>query len=85
MFGAILKATNCSFQKGITLCRSIYVTKVMKLLAFIFEQPSYWTLTKLLTKSLISDFSINSATMEVEVMRSNVFNPSCAKEHTRCS
>ena len=41
MFGAILKATNCSFQKGITLCRSIYVTKVMKLLAFIFEQPSY--------------------------------------------
>ena len=22
-------------------CRSIYVTKVMKLLAFIFEQPSY--------------------------------------------
>ena len=41
MFGAILKAINCSFQKGITLCRSIYVTKVMKLLAFIFEQPSY--------------------------------------------
>ena len=22
-------------------CRSIYMTKVMKLLAFIFEQPSY--------------------------------------------
>ena len=41
MFGAILKATNCSFQKGITICRSIYVKKVMKLLAFIFEQPSY--------------------------------------------
>ena len=41
MFGAILKATNSSFQKGITLCRSIYVKKVMKLLAFIFEQPSY--------------------------------------------
>ena len=41
MFGAILKAINCSFRKGITLCRSIYVTKVMKLLAFIFEQPSY--------------------------------------------
>ena len=41
MFGAILKAANSSFQKGITFCRSIYVKKVMKLLAFIFEQPSY--------------------------------------------
>ena len=40
MFGAILKATNSSFQKGITLCRSVYVKKVMKLLAYIFEQPS---------------------------------------------
>ena len=41
MFGAILKTTNSSFQKGMTFCRSIYVKKVMKLLAFIFEQPSY--------------------------------------------
>ena len=41
MFGAILKATNSSFQKGMIFYRSIYVTKVMKLLAFIFEQPSY--------------------------------------------
>ena len=41
MVGAILKATYSSFQKGITFCRSIYVKKVMKLLAFIFEQPSY--------------------------------------------
>ena len=41
MFGAILKATNSSFQKGITYCRSIYVKKFMKLLSFIFEQPSY--------------------------------------------
>ena len=41
MFGASLKATNSSFQKGMTFCRSIYVKKVMKLLAFIFEQPSY--------------------------------------------
>ena len=41
MFGAILKATNSSFQKGVTFGRSIYVKKVMKLLAFIFEQPSY--------------------------------------------
>ena len=41
MFGAILKATNSYFQKGMAFCRSIYVKKVMKLLAFIFEQPSY--------------------------------------------
>ena len=41
MFGAILKATNSSFQKSIAFCRSIYVKKVMKLLAFIFEQSSY--------------------------------------------
>ena len=43
MFGCILKATNSSFQKGMTFCRSVYVKKVMKLLAFIFEQPSYIT------------------------------------------
>ena len=41
MFGAILKAINSSFQKGMTFCRGIYVKKVMKLLALIFEQPSY--------------------------------------------
>ena len=41
MFGAILKTTNSSFKKGMTFCRSIYMKKVMKLLAFIFEQPSY--------------------------------------------
>ena len=41
MFGAILKATNSSFQKGMTFCRSIHVKKVMKLLAFIFDQSSY--------------------------------------------
>ena len=44
MFGAIVKATNSSFQKGMTICQSIYVKRVMKALAFIFEQPSYtWT------------------------------------------
>ena len=42
MFGATLKATNSSFQKGMTFCPSIYVKRVMKLLAFIFEQPSYF-------------------------------------------
>ena len=41
MLGAISKATNSSFRKHIIFCRSIYVKKVMKLLAFIFEQPSY--------------------------------------------
>ena len=41
MFSAILKTINSSFQKGMIFCRSIYVKKVMKLLAFIFEQPSY--------------------------------------------
>ena len=41
MFGTILKAINSSFQKGMVFCCSIYVKKVMKLLAFIFEQPSY--------------------------------------------
>ena len=40
MFGAILKTTKISFQKGTTFCRSIRVKKVVKLLAFIFEQPS---------------------------------------------
>ena len=40
MFGAILKATNSSSHKCMTFCRSVYVKKVMKLLAFIFEQPS---------------------------------------------
>ena len=41
MFCGILKATNSSLQKGITFCCNIYVKKVMKLLVFIFEQPSY--------------------------------------------
>ena len=40
MFGAILLATKIVFQKGMTVCRSIYMKKVIKLLAFIFEQPS---------------------------------------------
>ena len=40
MFGAILKATNSSFQKGKAVYRSIYGKKGMNLLAFKFEQPS---------------------------------------------
>ena len=35
MFGAILKATNSSFQKSMTFCCSIYVEKVNKLLTCI--------------------------------------------------
>ena len=46
MFGAILKATKCSFEKGMPFCRSVYVKKLMRLLAFIFEQPSYSLLPK---------------------------------------
>ena len=41
MFDAILKTTNSSFKKGMTFCRSIYVKKVIKLLASIFVQSSY--------------------------------------------
>ena len=41
MFGAIVKATISSFQKGVLFCLSIYKKKVMKLLAFIFEQLKY--------------------------------------------
>ena len=44
MFGIILKATKRSFQKGMAFCLSIYVKKGVKLLAFIFEQPSYYVL-----------------------------------------
>ena len=41
MFGAISKATDSTFQKGIiTFCRSTYARKVMMLLAFKFEHPS---------------------------------------------
>ena len=54
MFCAILKATKSSFQKGMTFCRSIYVKKVMRLLAFIFEQPSYLDLYVLGDDALIS-------------------------------
>ena len=41
MFGAIVKATNSSFQRGMTFCRNMYAQKVMKLLAYLFEQPLY--------------------------------------------
>ena len=44
MFGAIVKATHSSFQKGKLFCLSIYMKKVIALLAFIFEKPSYCSL-----------------------------------------
>ena len=56
MFGVILKTTNSSFQKCMTFCRSIHVKKVMKLLAFIFEQPSY---EELALFNLLICFAIN--------------------------
>ena len=56
MCGAILEATDSSFQKDIPFCRSICMKKVMKLLAFTFEQPSYklieFVLLILLAKTL---------------------------------
>ena len=57
MFGTILTATNSSFQKGMAFCRSTYVKKVMMLLAFIFEQPSY---NQEITQSQIADEPVAS-------------------------
>ena len=54
MFGAISNATNSSFQRGITFCRSIYVKKIMKLFASIFEQPSYAKNVKILKVGVIT-------------------------------
>ena len=46
--GASLKAAKSS-----AFCRSIYVKKVMKLVAFIFEHPSYLkTCSELLSRSI---------------------------------
>ena len=41
MVGSISKTINCYFQKRIAFCRRIYMRKVMKHVAFIFEHPSY--------------------------------------------
>ena len=58
MFVAILMATNSSFQKGMTFCRSICMKKVMKLLAFIFEQPSYDKSTFFCYPTLLPQFGL---------------------------
>ena len=64
MFGAILKATNSSFQAGMTFCYGIYVKKVMKLLAFIFEQPSYkkWDILDMYIMRQSASLAINQNT-----------------------
>ena len=51
VFAAILKATYGSFQKGMTFCLSIHMKKVMKLLAYIFQNPSYTVLLLSLNSS----------------------------------
>ena len=58
MFPVILKATKSSFQKGMPFCHSIYVKKVMKLLAFIFEQPFNKKLVKLLKADTLRNISL---------------------------
>ena len=44
MFGAILKATNSSFQKGMTFSRSIYVKNAMKLLHSYLNSPRIYVI-----------------------------------------
>ena len=58
MVGVILKATKSYFQKSLTFYRSIYVKKVMKLLAFIFEQPSYILQQPNIKKNEMQAFSL---------------------------
>ena len=41
MSGTSLKVTYSTLKKHLPFCCSMYVKKVTKLLAFIFEQPSY--------------------------------------------
>ena len=64
MCGAILEATDSSLQKDIPFCRSICMKKVMKLLAFTFEQPSYkfieFVLLILLAKTLKKQIRIKN-------------------------
>ena len=66
MFGATLKATNSSFQKDMTFCRSIYVKKVMKLLAFIFEQPSYIILLGISNSQLIGSHTMKRMCLKLK-------------------
>ena len=72
MFGTILKAINSYFPKGMTFCRNIYVKKVMKLLAFIFEQPRIMNLFTACNKNSSSilfyffQFCLMIATMPLE-------------------
>ena len=73
MFGAILKATYSSVQKGMTLCCSIYVTKVMNLLAFIFEQPSYIRESQPIVIDRQNDYMYNTLLI-INVVRAPIFS-----------
>ena len=56
--GVSLKVTYSPLQKRLPFCRSIYMKKVMKLLAFIFEQPSYSHIRVSKVKFILLDFSL---------------------------
>ena len=45
-------------------CRSIYVKKIMKLLAFIFEQPSYF-LERTLNGCILMEIPIHIDTVSI--------------------
>ena len=76
MFDAILKTTNSSFQRGMTFCRSIYVMKVMTLLALIFEQPSYLMilfLPKFMINVTILNLKLSISILDCDVPRSTSY------------
>ena len=60
--GASLKVTYSPLQKRLPFCRNIYVKKVMKPLAFIFEQPSYTLLS-------VTDFFAVNDVIHVRTLR----------------
>ena len=76
MFGAILKAIHSFFKKGMVFGRSIYVKKVMKLLAFIFEQPSY--LWRHIAKMYIHACMCTHINVH---MKTHVHAPKCSYSH----
>ena len=79
MFGTILKATNSSFQKGMTFGRSINTKKVMKLLAFIFEQPSYQHWCKHLWRENTKDKKTFSFSLSIAPILNFTFQSWCKR------
>ena len=61
-----------------TFCRSIYVKKVMKLLAFIFEQPSYYWIRGInywlsgLSQQVICDGQSKEESKDQELIQSSI-------------